>query len=87
MIPDKARELVGSLGEGNFSKSVFYSGIAPKLFGLFGNTDGNGAVTSPEFAAFRTFFGLGASIFDFDGNGQTNSNDFAEFRKRFGLMI
>ena len=36
---------------------------------------------------FRTFFGLGASIFDFDGDGNTNSNDFAEFRKRFGLMI
>jgi hypothetical protein len=57
------------------------------LHRLFGDADGNGAVNSTDFAAFRTTFGMGASIFDFDNDGQTNSNDFAEFRKRFGLTI
>ena len=54
---------------------------------LFGDADGNATVNSSDFAVFRTFFGLGASIFDFDGNNQTNSNDFAEFRKRFGITL
>ena len=40
-----------------------------------------------DFAAFRTFFGLGASIFDFNNDNQTNSTDFAEFRKRFGITV
>lgn len=57
------------------------------IFRLFGDADGNATVNSNDFAAFRTMFGLGSSIFDFDGDGQTNSTDFAEFRTRFGLMI
>src|SRR5262249_20171749 len=57
------------------------------LFRLFGDADGNGAVNSTDFASFRTFFGIGPSMFDFNDDGQTNSDDFAEFRKRFGLMI
>lgn len=52
---------------------------------LFGDADGNGAVNSDDFAAFRGFFGLGASIFDFNADGSTNSDDFAAFRSRFGL--
>jgi parallel beta-helix repeat protein len=58
-----------------------------KLYRLFGDADGNGTVNSTDFAVFRTFFGVGPSIFDFDGDGQTNSSDFAEFRKRFGVSI
>jgi hypothetical protein len=54
---------------------------------LFGDADGNATVNSSDFGVFRTFFGLGASIFDFTADGSTNSNDFAEFRKRFGLSI
>lgn len=53
---------------------------------LFGDSDGNGAVNSDDFAAFRGVFGLpGASIFDFNNDGITNSDDFAAFRARFGL--
>jgi len=53
---------------------------------LFGDSTGDGAVTSNDFATFRTFFGLaGPSPFDFNNDGVTNSDDFAEFRKRFGL--
>jgi len=62
--------------------------ITQKLFRLFGDADGNAAVTSNDFAVFRTFFGLsGPSMFDFDGNNQTNSDDFAQFRQRFGLSL
>jgi len=57
------------------------------LFRLYGDADGNGTVNSTDFATFRTFFGLGSSIFDFENDGQTNSSDFAEFRKRFGISI
>jgi len=57
------------------------------LHRLFGDADGNATVNSTDFAAFRSFFGLGSSIFDFNDDLLTNSNDFAEFRKRFGLML
>jgi len=58
-----------------------------KLFRLFGDADGNGTVNSSDFAVFRSYFGLGMSMFDYDGDNQANSNDFAQFRKRFGLTI
>jgi len=57
------------------------------LFRLFGDSNGDAVVNSNDFTVFRTFFGLGASIFDFNNDGQTNSDDFTEFRKRFGLML
>jgi probable HAF family extracellular repeat protein len=57
------------------------------LFRLFGDADGNGTVNSVDFAAFRSVFGMGPSIFDFSGDGQTDANDFAEFRRRFGVSI
>lgn len=57
------------------------------LFRLFGDSDGNGAVNSDDFAGFRDLFGMGPSFFDFNNDGLTNSADFIEFRKRFGLMI
>lgn len=70
---------------------VFASAAAPNpptnIYRLFGDADGNGTVNSTDFATFRSFFGLGASIFDFNNDGQTNANDFGEFRKRFGLSI
>jgi hypothetical protein len=58
-----------------------------KLFRLFGDADGNGIVNSNDFAVFRTFFGIGSSIFDFNNDGQTNSDDFSQFRLRFGTSI
>jgi hypothetical protein len=58
-----------------------------KLFRLFGDADGNATVNSTDFANFRSFFGLGPSIFDYNNDGQTNSGDFAEFRKRFGITL
>jgi len=63
------------------------TGPPTNIFRLFGDSDGNGTVTSTDFAMFRTVFGVAGPIFDFDNNGVVNSNDFAEFRKRFGLSI
>jgi len=57
------------------------------VFRLFGDADGNARVDAADFAAFRTYFGVGPSMFDFNNDGQTNSNDFAEYRRRFGLAI
>lgn len=62
--------------------------VAPRLFRLYGDSDGNGTVTSTDFAAFRSVFGLaGPSIFDANNDGIVNSTDFAEFRKRFGVGV
>jgi hypothetical protein len=66
---------------------VLSGDLTNKLFRLFGDADGNGVINSTDFAAFRSSFGLGSSMFDFNNDGQTNSNDFAEFRKRFGLAV
>lgn len=93
----------GSLNDGRYDLTVFKSQVANldgnqdgmagedysfNLHRLFGDADGNGAVTSSDFAEFRKVFGTGGpSIFDYDGDLGVNSNDFAEFRKRFGLSV
>lgn len=53
---------------------------------LFGDGNGDGNVTSQDFAIFRTVFGVTGATFDYDKSGSVNSDDFAEFRKRFGLQ-
>jgi hypothetical protein len=58
-----------------------------KLFRLFGDSNGDGAVDSSDMAAFQLNFGQSQSLFDFDASGQINARDFIEFRKRFGLRI
>ena len=94
-----APNIGGSLADGLYTLRVVSSRVAGGLVGgdyvstagaihrLFGDADGNRTVNSTDFAALRTFFGLGASIFDFNGDNQTNSGDFAEFRKVFGITL
>jgi len=60
------------------------------LHRLFGDANGDGNVTSTDFAIFRSFFGLpltSAPQFNYFGAsvGNVGGNEFAEFRKRFGL--
>ena len=56
----------------------------PKLFRLFGDSDGNGMVNGADFLAFRLAFQQGADpIFDFNGDGVVNGQDFLQFRLRF----
>jgi uncharacterized protein (DUF2141 family) len=57
------------------------------VFRLFGDSNGDATVNSTDFAVFRTYFGLGASMFDFNNDGQTNAADFSQFRLRFGLGL
>jgi hypothetical protein len=60
----------------------------PRLFRLFGDSDGNGSITAVDFAAFRLAYGLtGASIFDINGDHQVTAVDFSAFRLRYGLEI
>lgn len=62
--------------------------MAPKLYRLFGDADGDNNVSSADFAAFRSVFGtMTASIFDANGDGNITSEDFSEFRKRFGTGV
>jgi hypothetical protein len=54
---------------------------------LFGDANGDGAVTAVDFNAFRLAYGQpGASIFDFNGDNNVSAADFNEFRLRYGLM-
>jgi len=60
---------------------------------LFGDINGDRAVNSIDFAAFRLYFGLNSSFpsfrhyFDADGDGDIDSIDFAAFRSFFGLQM
>lgn len=55
---------------------------------LFGDSNGDGAVSAVDFNAFRLVYGsTGPSIFDFDGDNQVSSADFNEFRTRYGVTI
>jgi len=59
-----------------------------KLFRLFGDADGNGAVDAADFAALRSVFGVATNLaFDFDGDGDVDALDFGAFRQRFGTGV
>jgi hypothetical protein len=86
----------GSLPDGNYSLTVNSSQITfglstgnvmASFFRLFGDADGNRTVNSIDFAVFRSFFGLGSTLFDYDGDNSTSANDFAAFRARFGITL
>lgn len=56
---------------------------------LFGDVNGDGAVTAVEFNAFRLVYGTSgdpfAAPFDFDNNGSISATDFNQFRTRYGV--
>ncbi len=59
---------------------------------LYGDIDGNGTVSSADFAlfgaSFGQSFGVGGSAFDFNNDGTVDgSTDFARFGSNFGLTI
>jgi CSLREA domain-containing protein len=62
--------------------------VAPKLFRLFGDADGNGLIDLLDFAQFRTAFNPSfAAMFDFDGSGTVDLLDFNQFRSRFQTQV
>jgi hypothetical protein len=83
----KVSNSVGTLdGNGNFilEGSPTDDYIA-QFHRLFGDADGNGAVTATDFNAFRLDYGSsGPSIFDYDNAGGVSAIDFNEFRLRYG---
>jgi predicted outer membrane repeat protein len=58
-----------------------------KLFRLFGDANGDGAVGANDFVFFRQSFNGVNDIFDFDGDGFVSTSDFAQFRNRFNTSI
>jgi predicted outer membrane repeat protein len=58
-----------------------------KLFRLFGDSDGDGAVSANDFVDFRQAFNGVNNIFDFDGDGFVSASDFIKFRSNYGQSI
>jgi subtilisin family serine protease/subtilisin-like proprotein convertase family protein len=54
---------------------------------LFGDIDGNGAITAIDFNAFRLAYGGTSAFFDADGDGQVTATDFNLFRMRYGMTL
>jgi hypothetical protein len=77
-----ASKILGSAGPLNGGVDVVLA-----LHRLFGDSNGDGAVTAADFSAFRLAYGGGPSVFDFDGDGGTNASDFNQFRLRYGLAV
>jgi len=75
----------GSAG-GNFVL-VGDPAVAPRLFRLFGDADGDGDVDATDFGAFRAAFGSANNTFDFDNDGDVDASDFGQFRGRFGSSV
>lgn len=59
-------------------------GVGPRLYRMFGDSDGDGDIDAQDFAAFRGAFGLPGTTYDSDGDGDVDAQDFAQFRVRFG---
>lgn len=68
----------------------FGTTAADKFYAFFGDVNGDGAVSLPEFNMMRSTFGRSEGqagyneLFDFDGNGSIGLADFNQFRSRFG---
>lgn len=64
---------------------------AARIFRIFGDANGDGAVAANDFVGFRGAFGAVLTptnyFFDFDGDGAVAANDFIEFRSRFNSSI
>ncbi len=58
-----------------------------KLFRLFGDANGNGAVDASDFIRMRLTFGGVFDPFDFNENGAVDAIDFINFRLRFGGSV
>jgi hypothetical protein len=78
----------GGSGAGSSYQLIGDPTSGPKLYRLFGDADGNNAVSAADFNAFRLVYGTtGVSIFDFDGDGGVTASDFNQFRLRYGASV
>jgi Dockerin type I domain len=77
-------------GDGNGSGGddfVLVGTPGNKLFRLFGDVNGDGAVAASDFVGFRQSFNGINDDFDFDGDGSVSTSDFVQFRNRFNTSI
>jgi Right handed beta helix region len=63
------------------------AGSPGRIFRLFGDANGDGAVGANDFVFFRQSFNGVNDAFDFDGDGFVSTSDFAQFRNRFNSSI
>ncbi|MBX7105225.1 MAG: beta-propeller fold lactonase family protein [Gemmataceae bacterium] len=87
-----ANQLTGDGLDGNNDGTggdnyTFVGTTANTLFRLFGDSDGDGAVGSADFLAFRASFLGNSPTFDFDNDGIVAANDFLAFRLRFLTQV
>jgi predicted outer membrane repeat protein len=89
IFADKIMGSGGATLDGNNNGTAQGSPVDDVTFNfhrLFGDANGDGAVTATDFNAFRLDYGSpGPSIFDFDGVGGVTAGDFNNFRLRYGL--
>jgi hypothetical protein len=57
------------------------------FFRLYGDADGDRAVSAADFLAFRQVFNGTSAAFDFDDDGIVSASDFVQFRSHFGTSI
>jgi hypothetical protein len=70
-------------GDGNFNEDYVF-----QFHRLFGDGNGDGAVTAIDFNVFRLAYGqTGPSPFDFQDDNAVTATDFNEFRLRYGMTI
>jgi hypothetical protein len=64
-----------------------------RLFRLYGDGNGDGAVNGLDLTAFRSAFGTVSNdagyvaFLDFNGDGTINGTDLTQFRNRFGVIL
>lgn len=64
------------------------SGSGDKLFRLFGDLNGDGAVSNSDFNAFKVAFASGVNVaFDYNNDGDVANNDFNQLKTRFGSSM
>jgi hypothetical protein len=91
-----------SLVDGNYTLTVFSSGISvglsggdqtSSLFRLFGDMNGDKTVNITDLTAFRNAFGATTTdanyspFLDFNRDGVINITDLSQFRNRFGVIL
>ncbi len=89
-IADESGQFLDGNGDG-IGGDNYVSPTTPgnpnRIFRLFGDSDGDGAVAANDFIALRLAFGGSGVTFDFDNDGYVSASDFIQFRLRFGGSI
>ena len=89
VLADRATDVAGNPLDGNADGQPGDDHV-DSFFRLFGDHDGDRAVSITDFFAFRDAFGPAGvynAAFDADDDGVISILDFFEFRQRFGTSL